>query len=131
MPFTPSTKWSILVTRRDELQRQLDAANAYLEGMEKTPCNLTCVCGTYLATEADFAKHYTIPDERYLNLGDCPIKDAGKKKVWNGSRYVTVGDEDDTEVDLLDDPWRQKESPQQWGPWGPEGRPLNEGEKSS
>lgn len=40
-----------------------------------TPCNLSCGgCGTYLPTEADFARHFTVPDATFLNLGDCPAK---------------------------------------------------------
>jgi hypothetical protein len=70
---TMATKWSILSERRDQLQKELDEANAYLRGLENTPCNLKCAgCDTLLETEADFAKHFTIPDSRFLNLGDCP-----------------------------------------------------------
>lgn len=67
------TKWDVLVSRRDELAAQLEAANRELRGLEITRCGLTCSgCGTYLETEADFAKHFVIPDIRYLNLGNCP-----------------------------------------------------------
>ena len=72
------TKWDVLVSRRDELQRQLDEANSYLQGLENTSCNLSCRCGAYFATEADFAKHFIVPDTRYLNLGWCPILDPEK-----------------------------------------------------
>jgi hypothetical protein len=92
---SPATKWSILIQRRDELQRQLNDAQSYLDGMEATSCGLTCDCGQFLATEADFAKHYTVPDERYLNLGSCPIKDALKPVGWNGARYATDYTADD------------------------------------
>jgi hypothetical protein len=33
-------------------------------------------CGQKLATELDFAAHFTIKDRRYLNLGDCPVEQA-------------------------------------------------------
>lgn len=33
-------------------------------------------CGEMLETEADFAKHYTVPDVQYFNLGTC-VKKAG------------------------------------------------------
>lgn len=68
-----ASKWEILSHRRDELARQLEEAQRYLDGLERTQCGLNCGgCGTYLATEADFAKHFEIPDTRYLNLGNCP-----------------------------------------------------------
>ena len=33
-------------------------------------------CGQKLATELDFAAHFTIKDRRHLNLGDCPVEKA-------------------------------------------------------
>ena len=33
-------------------------------------------CGESLATEGDFARHFVLDDTRYLNLGNCPVKDA-------------------------------------------------------
>lgn len=69
------TKWEILEARRDELAKQLDKANRELQGLTDTPCQLHCAgCGVYLATEEDFARHFLIPDVRYLNLGRCPDK---------------------------------------------------------
>lgn len=36
---------------------------------------MKCVrCGEILHTEGDFARHFVVPDERYLNLGNCPTK---------------------------------------------------------
>jgi hypothetical protein len=29
-------------------------------------------CGEMLHTEADFARHFIVPDVRYVNLGFCP-----------------------------------------------------------
>jgi hypothetical protein len=47
--------------------------------MERTPTRppgepvLTCpACHAPLPTEADFARHFVIPDLRYWNLGNCP-----------------------------------------------------------
>lgn len=69
------TKWEILVARRDEAQRQLDLANRRLEALENTPCELNCGgCGLLLETEADFAKHFPVYDERFLNLGYCSVE---------------------------------------------------------
>jgi len=31
-------------------------------------------CREVLRTEGDFARHFVVPDERYLNLGNCPTK---------------------------------------------------------
>ena len=54
---------------------------AYLEGLDNTPCGLTCGgCGTLLETEGDFARHFVVSrmDEmnNNLNLGNCPNKDV-------------------------------------------------------
>ena len=36
---------------------------------------MKCVrCREVLRTEGDFARHFVVPDERYLNLGNCPTK---------------------------------------------------------
>lgn len=77
------TKWEILVAKRLELAEQIGQISRELEWMEKTPCQktdwdgnkvfLSCGnCGAEHKTEADFARHYVIPDERLLNLGECP-----------------------------------------------------------
>lgn len=71
-----ATKWTILVERQAEAQRQADLLAHQLEGLDNTPCGLKCGgCGTLLVTEGDFARHFTIPDPRFLNLGNCPEKD--------------------------------------------------------
>lgn len=67
------TKWFILNERlrvaKDEVKRLEDELN----GMLITPLNIRCsYCLTMLETEADFAKHFTIKDTRFLNLGECP-----------------------------------------------------------
>lgn len=67
------TKWSVLTGRAESLRAELDKLERELRGMENTPCGVPCTgCGTVLVTEADFAKHFTVPDLRFLNLGDCP-----------------------------------------------------------
>lgn len=35
-------------------------------------------CDAELPTEGHFAKHFHVPDARYVNLGWCPFKDARK-----------------------------------------------------
>ena len=69
------TKWEILTERVEGLEERLALEKHRLEALENTPCNITCACGHFMATEADFAKHFVIPDQRYLNLGNCPILD--------------------------------------------------------
>src|SRR4051812_18925499 len=67
------TKWSILHDRLDEAQAVVNQLRAQLDGLDNTPCGLTCTgCGQKLDTEGDFARHFIVPDSRYLNLGDCP-----------------------------------------------------------
>ena len=71
--YTMTSKWFILTTRQAQLQKEADALDRDLRGMEHTPCGIPCVeCGEILATEADFAKHFEVQDTRYLNLGWCP-----------------------------------------------------------
>ena len=60
----PFTKWDLL----NERER---------EGYDRTPFVAngtgTCgKCGTVLATEGDFARHFTVADPTYSNLGECP-----------------------------------------------------------
>jgi len=33
------------------------------------------ICQTELPTEGDFARHFTVPDPNYKNLGYCPNRD--------------------------------------------------------
>jgi hypothetical protein len=67
------TKWEILQARRAELADELAKLDQYMRGLEGQPCMLRCnKCDKLHNSEADFAKHYLIPDERYLNLGHCP-----------------------------------------------------------
>jgi hypothetical protein len=57
----PYTKWMLLSDN---------------ERISLEECELDTICsqcGEKLATEADFAKHFIIPDLRYFNLGYCPV----------------------------------------------------------
>jgi hypothetical protein len=83
------TKWAVL-------QERLVAANkvAYdlqqkMEGMKNTPfhngAGRCSSCGAVLPTEAAFAKHFIIPDERFLNLGYCPVKKLREQGVYDGA----------------------------------------------
>ena len=55
----PYTKWDLL-------------SDGERIAYENTDFNNYCsTCGHYLATEADFAKHYVVSDVRYFNLGSC------------------------------------------------------------
>ena len=48
-----------------------------LDALDRTPFGGSCAsCGEILVTEGDFARHFLIPDERYLNLGECPMRRA-------------------------------------------------------
>ncbi|MFJ8699488.1 hypothetical protein [Streptomyces ardesiacus] len=56
-----ATKWELITNEVDRAW------------MERTPFGYPCVaCGEWLATEADFAKHFEIPDPAYKNTGNCP-----------------------------------------------------------
>lgn len=69
------TKAEILENQIIDLRAKAEEIEMQLESLRKTPCGLTCSgCRTYLETEYDFAAHFLIKDERYLNLGDCPEK---------------------------------------------------------
>lgn len=72
------TKWSILQERERDLEFQLSNLRNEMEWMESATINITCqTCGTANVTEADFARHYTVDDPRYPNLGHCPTRDEG------------------------------------------------------
>lgn len=72
-PTPPQTKWSILEARLIELNDAANALAAEMASLARTRCDLHCSgCRAYLATEADFAKHFIVPNPRFLNLGECP-----------------------------------------------------------
>lgn len=68
------TKAEVLEQQIVDLEQDLQLKKHYLEGLKNTPCNIRCSgCGKLLESEYDFAAHFIIPDERYLNLGECPL----------------------------------------------------------
>jgi hypothetical protein len=69
------TKWDILLARQAQLAADLDRLTREINGLARTPFGKPCSgCGTVLANEAEFAAHFVVPDERYMNLGNCPMK---------------------------------------------------------
>ena len=85
------TKWQILNERRAKAQAAADSIAADFRWMERTVFGRPCIgCGTMLETEADFAQHFVIPDERYLNLGNCPIdkNTIGEDPFADGGTYT-------------------------------------------
>ena len=80
------TKWEIMIARLSEARKVVKAIEDELKWAERTPFTANGTgecsnCGTKLPTEADFWKHFPIPDERYLNIGYCP-KVSLRKKNW-------------------------------------------------
>lgn len=67
-PAERQTKWSL----------SSDAERASLD-VTPTSVGQCSGCGEPLFTEGDFARHFTISDRRYKNLGSCPIADAKKR----------------------------------------------------
>lgn len=75
------TKWEVLEARRMAVRKALSDIEREMTGLEQTPCRnsvgepLSCgSCGAVHETEKDFADHYIVRDERYLNLGECPSR---------------------------------------------------------
>lgn len=69
------SKWNILNERNEINRAKVLKMDRELESLRNTSCNLHCSgCGVLLETEADFARHYVVKDERFLNLGECPAK---------------------------------------------------------
>ena len=81
------SKWEILTARVEDLERQAQSMRAVMRGMDETPCvkgaddeHIHCgTCGVRFESEGDFARHYVVPDERFLNLGNCPSRYAEPK----------------------------------------------------
>lgn len=70
MIFKTVTKWDLISPEERE-------------SLERTPCNLVCgVCGAEHKTEADFAKHYIVPNPQHKNLGYCPQNPKGSLGWW-------------------------------------------------
>ena len=58
---TMATKWDLIT---EDKRARLDAT--------PTRDDMACArCGEKLPTEGAFARHFTVPDSRYLNLGYC------------------------------------------------------------
>ena len=85
------TKYEIMEAKIAFLEAEAAKARRELEGLIDTPCDLQCEgCGLVFETEGQFAAHFDIPDERYLNLGGCPVVDDPKRPLLTvGWRVVT------------------------------------------
>lgn len=60
--------------------------------LDKTPCGLSCSgCQTLLVTEGDFARHFVLADATYLNLGECPNTEKGRRVVTQNVPYFKRG----------------------------------------
>lgn len=71
--MTHRTKWEILSAEIAEKRAELEKLESYMRGMENTPDNAKCSgCDEQFRTNADFARHFKIPNERLLNTGYCP-----------------------------------------------------------
>lgn len=89
------TKWEIMEAQAAFLEEEAAKLRHRLEGLNNTPFGHKCEgCGLMLETEGQFAAHFEIPDERYLNLGGCPVVDDPKRPL------ITVGWRVVTEVQL-------------------------------
>lgn len=77
------TKAEILLAKVEMLRDELGKATAEIDGLKGTTCNLRCDgCGKIVHTEWEFAQHFQIPDERYLNLGGCPKVDSNSQYMY-------------------------------------------------
>ncbi len=71
--MTHRTKWEVLSAELETARKEVERLESYLRGMENTPENVNCSgCDEPFTTNADFARHFKIPNETYLNLGYCP-----------------------------------------------------------
>jgi hypothetical protein len=73
------TKWDILQSRLAVLEAEVRDRQEYLAGLDRTPFTANGTgrcssCGEQLPTEGDFARHFIVLDERFINLGECPNK---------------------------------------------------------
>jgi hypothetical protein len=71
------TKWDILVERQQQALEAYTKATQTLTDLVDTPFTANGTgqcskCGTPLPTEADFAKHFLVSNESFLNLGYYP-----------------------------------------------------------
>jgi hypothetical protein len=72
------TKWEILKEREAKAWAAWKAIDQELASLGRTifkDGDSSCAtCGAPLPTEAAFAAHYLVDDERYLNIGNCPTR---------------------------------------------------------
>jgi hypothetical protein len=70
------TKVQVLQARYAQLRDEAATLARELNGLKKTKTSVVrCrTCGQPFDTEWDFATHYVVDDERYLNLGNCPSR---------------------------------------------------------
>lgn len=81
------TKWDVMSERVADARRALELMERDMESLKTLKCEVNCSgCGQFLATEADFAKHFVIPDEQHWNLGECPVQVARDKAKAYGAR---------------------------------------------
>jgi len=67
------TKWEILTARLEKARQEVAELESIMRGMENTPDNVACSgCGEQFRVNADFARHFKIPNEQLLNTGYCP-----------------------------------------------------------
>jgi hypothetical protein len=76
-PHSPErlTKTAILYSQRQALEAALERVNAnirYLDEPFKDGDGECSGCHQPIATERQFADHFTVSDPRYPNLGECP-----------------------------------------------------------
>ena len=71
------TKWDVLQERLQKAKELVEEYEATFRYLEATPFTVNGTgecsqCHEVLKTEKDFAQHFLVPDERFLNLGNCP-----------------------------------------------------------
>jgi hypothetical protein len=71
------TRWDWLQNKLAEARYEVARLEKEIKYLKETPFTANGTgacskCGEPLPTEADFAKHFTVPDFRYPNLGYCP-----------------------------------------------------------
>jgi hypothetical protein len=77
--YEPGHMRSKVQIKLDQLTRLQAEANALLDELKDlrvaAPGAPACrTCGAVFRTDYEFWNHYVVPDERYLNLGECPTK---------------------------------------------------------